>query len=116
MKMITKEKIIEAYLFLRRENSTISDDVLRFIKDAAIKEFELTEKFPSKTGNFLKVKVGDKVKNNRTDSVLGFWEVFKSPVTIAEIIILKKDHLCQFRFEEFKTNDTWFYENKFEKV
>ena len=35
--MITEKAIIEAYVFLREHNNTISDEVLDFIKNSSIK-------------------------------------------------------------------------------
>ena len=38
--MITKKTIIEAYLFLRKNNQSIPDEILNFMKDVSLKELE----------------------------------------------------------------------------
>lgn len=42
--MVTKAEILEAWVFLRKYNSSISDDALDFIKDAAYEKLEKQEK------------------------------------------------------------------------
>ena len=42
--MITKKDIMDAYVFLRTKNNTIPDEVLNFIKDAALEKLEPVEK------------------------------------------------------------------------
>ena len=38
--MITKDKIMEAYLFLRKNNHSIPDEVLDFIKESSLEKLE----------------------------------------------------------------------------
>lgn len=42
--MITKKDIIDAYVFLRKNNQSIPDEVLDFIKDTCIEKLDLIEK------------------------------------------------------------------------
>lgn len=39
--MITKQTIMDAYLFLRKNNNTIPDEVLEFMKSASLKMFKI---------------------------------------------------------------------------
>lgn len=41
--MITKETIMEAYLFMRKENQSVPSETLEFIKDAALEELQKCE-------------------------------------------------------------------------
>jgi len=40
MKMITKQTIMDAYLFLRKNNNTIPDETLDFIRDVSLTAYE----------------------------------------------------------------------------
>ena len=42
--MITKNNIIDAYLFLRKENQSIPSEALDFMKTVALRELEIIEK------------------------------------------------------------------------
>lgn len=42
--MITKKDIIDAYVFLRKNNQSIPDEVLDFIKDTCIEKLDLMER------------------------------------------------------------------------
>ena len=42
--MVTKAEILEAWVFLRKYNSSISDDTLDFMKDAAYEKLEKQQK------------------------------------------------------------------------
>jgi len=42
--MITKKDIIDAYVFLRKNNQSIPDEVLDFIKDTCIEKLDFMEK------------------------------------------------------------------------
>jgi exosome complex RNA-binding protein Csl4 len=42
--MITKKDIIDTYVFLRKNNHSIPDEVLDFIKDTCIEKIDLIEK------------------------------------------------------------------------
>lgn len=41
--MITKETIMEAYLFLRKENQSVPSETLEFMKDTALEELQKCE-------------------------------------------------------------------------
>lgn len=41
--MITKETIMEAYLFLRKENQSVPSETLEFMKDTALAELQKSE-------------------------------------------------------------------------
>ena len=41
--MVTKAEILEAWVFLRKYNNSISDDTLDFMKEAAYEKLELIE-------------------------------------------------------------------------
>ena len=45
IKIINKELIIEAYIFLRKNNQSIPSETLEFMKDAAIEKFEEVRSF-----------------------------------------------------------------------
>jgi len=38
--MITKETIMEAYLFMRKENQSVPSETLEFMKDTALAELQ----------------------------------------------------------------------------
>lgn len=44
--MITKETIMEAYLFLRKENQSIPDETLDFIKQVSLEALTKSENLP----------------------------------------------------------------------
>lgn len=47
--MITKAEILEAWVFLRKYNSSISDETSDFIKEAAYEKLELIQKSKAET-------------------------------------------------------------------
>lgn len=49
--MVTKAEILEAWIFLIDHNSSISDETLDFIKDAAYEKLEKQQKLKVKYGN-----------------------------------------------------------------
>ena len=60
--MITKDAIIEAYLFLRKSNHSIPDEVLDFIKDTSLYKLKEIERYSC---------VGCKYHNTLNDKLCG---------------------------------------------
>ncbi len=50
--MVTEERIIEAYVFLRENNQSIPDEVLDFMKSVAIEKLNEIKDFGRKWNNF----------------------------------------------------------------
>lgn len=64
--MITKETIMEAYLFLRKENMRVPSETLEFMKDTALTELQKREVknlgIHSVSGSYYYLKKGDEIQ------------------------------------------------------
>ncbi|BAV39189.1 hypothetical protein BPT24_066 [Tenacibaculum phage pT24] len=79
--MVTKESIMEAYVFLRKNNQSIPDETLDFMKDASLKSLEDLKNGDVKvaTGNSALVEEWDNTENDHWDEYIE-----KEPINDAE--------------------------------
>lgn len=59
--MTTKKDIMDAYIHLRKTNSSIPDEALEFIKNVALEKLEETQEQKLQSGMVYKNRIGKKV-------------------------------------------------------